>query len=346
MEFLMEYGIFFAKLITIIIGIGFVVAMIVGAVRSRDSAPSGTLQVVHLNRRLQRTANQLKSVVLTKKELKEERKREKKEEKAKKKAKKGEQKKKPIVYVLDFHGDIQATQVKHISRLISALLEVVKPRQEVVLRLESAGGMVHSYGLAAAQLLRLKEHKLSLTVCVDKVAASGGYMMAAVADKICAAPFAVVGSIGVIGMIPNIHRLLKENKVDIEQHTAGEYKRTLTLLGQNTPKGRAKFKKDLTRIHELFKSLLKEHRSQLPINKVATGEVWYGTEAQKLKLVDEIVTSDEYLLQKCKTAEVYMVRIKERKKLDERLSKMGESLLDRLSNKILYRLSEWRLFRQ
>lgn len=341
MEFLTEYGIFLAKLITLIIGIGFVLAMIVGAVKMRDRSPSGTLQVLHLNRQLQRMANQLKSAVLTKKELKEEHKREKK---VAKKAKK-EKKKKPIVYVLDFHGDIQATQVKHISRLISALLEIVKPKQEVILRLESVGGMVHSYGLAAAQLLRLKEHKLNLTVCVDKVAASGGYMMAAMADKICAAPFAVVGSVGVIGMIPNLHRLLKDKKIDIEQHTAGEYKRTLTLLGQNTPKGRAKFKKDLVRIHELFKSLLKEHRSQLPINKIATGEVWYGSEAQKLKLVDEIITSDEYLMQKCKNAEVYLVRIKERKKLDDRLGKIGESLLDRLGDKILYRLNEWKLFR-
>ncbi len=342
MEFLTEYGIFLAKLMTLIIGVGFILAMVIGAVRMRDRSPSGTLQVLHLNRQLQRAADQLNSSILTKKELKEER---KKEKKAQKKAKK-EKKKRPIVYVLDFHGDIQATQVKNISRLISALLKIVKPKQEVILRLESMGGMVHSYGLAAAQLLRLKEHKLSLTVCVDKVAASGGYMMAAVADKICAAPFAVVGSVGVIGMIPNLHRLLKDNKIDIEQHTAGEYKRTLTLLGENTPKGRAKFKKDLARVHELFKSLLKEHRSQLPINKISTGEIWYGSEAQKLKLVDEIITSDEYLMQKCKDAEVYLVRIKERKKLDERVGKMGESLVDRLSDKILYRFNEWRFFRQ
>jgi len=345
MEFLTEYGIFLAKLITLIIGLGFILMMAIGAAKMRDRSPFGILQVLHLNRQLQRTADQLKSVILTKKELKEMRKKEKKAAKKEKREKK-EQKKRPIVYVLDFHGDIQATQVKNISRLISALLEIVKPKQEVILRLESAGGMVHSYGLAAAQLLRLKEHKLNLTVCVDKVAASGGYMMAAMADKICAAPFAVVGSVGVIGMIPNLHRLLKDNKIDIEQHTAGEYKRTLTLLGQNTPKGRAKFKKDLARIHDLFKSLLKEHRSQLPINKIATGEVWYGREAQKLKLVDEIITSDEYLMQKCKSAEVYLVRIKERKKLDDRLGKIGESLMDRLSDKILYRFNEWRLFRQ
>ena len=205
---------------------------------------------------------------------------------------------------------------------------------------------MHSYGLAAAQLLRLREHKLHLTVCVDKVAASGGYMMAAMAHKLYAAPFAVVGSIGVIGMIPNIHRLLKEHRVDVEQHTAGEYKRTLTLLGQNTPKGRAKFKQELKNTHSLFKGLLKEHRPQLSINKVATGEIWYGTEAQQVKLIDEIATSDEYLLQKCKTCEVYLVSMKESMRLANRLGRMGETLSNRLADSVLYRLTEWRLFRQ
>ena len=342
MEFLSEYGIFLAKLMTVLLGLTFLLLVFVSAVRLRDKIPAGTVKVAHLNRRLQRQAHQLQAAVLTKKERKQERKKKKKEEKTKKKRKE----KKPMVYVMDFRGDIQASQVNNMSQLISALLSVAEPRQEVVLRLESAGGMVHSYGLAAAQLLRLKEHKLSLTVCVDKVAASGGYMMAAMAHKLYAAPFAIVGSIGVVGLVPNIHRLLKEHKVDVEQHTAGEYKRTLTFLGQNTPKGRAKFKQELKNTHSLFKELLKEHRPQLPINKVATGEIWYGTEAQKVKLIDEIVTSDEYLLRKCDSAEVYLVSMKEPAKLAHRLGAMGETLGKRLADGVFYRLTEWHLFRQ
>lgn len=338
----MDYGGFLIKLITVLAGLGLFLVLVIGMVRGRDSAPGSELKVVHLNRRLQRIAGQLKKSLLEKKEWKREQKRQKKQKKLQKKQKE----KRPIIYVVDFHGDIKASQVTQLSQVISALLKVATPRQEVVLRLESAGGLVHSYGLAAAQLLRLKAHKLQLTICVDRMAASGGYMMAAMAQKICAAPFALVGSIGVLGMVPNIHRLLKDNKVDIEQHTAGEYKRTLTVLSRNTPKGRAKFKEELKMTHTLFTSLLKEHRPQLPIRKVATGEVWYGSQAKKMELVDELITSDEYLLKKSKTCDIYLLSIKERKNITNRLTRAGEGVLNHLLDNLAYRLTEWRFFRQ
>ena len=109
-----------------------------------------------------------------------------------------------------------------------------------------------AYGLAASQMQRIRDKKLKLTVCVDKVAASGGYMMAVVADKIIAAPFAVLGSIGVLAQVPNFHRLLKKHDVDFEMLTAGKYKRTLTMFGENTDKGREKFQEDIEDTHVLF----------------------------------------------------------------------------------------------
>ena len=342
MEFLLNYGGFVLKLFTILIALGLFIAFLVGMIRGRRFHTSDDLEVVYLNQRLQHVAEQLKKTVLSKKEWK----REQKQLKRKNKEMKKQAKKRPVIYVVDFFGDLKASQVNQLRQLISALLRVASPRQEVVLRLESAGGLVHSYGLAAAQLLRLKSHRLHLTVCVDKMAASGGYMMAAMAQKICAAPFALIGSIGVIGMVPNIHRLLKDKKVDIEQHTAGEYKRTLTVLAKNTPQGRAKFKEELTMTHRLFTALLKEHRPQLSVKKIATGEVWYGSQARKMELVDEIVTSDEYLLHKSKTSDIYLLSIKEKKNLADRLSHASETLANRFLDVLVARMAEWRFFRQ
>ncbi len=231
------------------------------------------------------------------------------------------------VFVVDFKGDLQAHAVKHLRTELTAILTMAQPTDEVVVRLESHGGAVHGYGLAASQLDRVQQHGVRLVVAVDKVAASGGYMMAAVADRVLAAPFAIIGSIGVIAQVPNVHRLLKKHDVDVEVITAGKYKRTLTVLGENTEEGRQKFIEEIEDVHELFKQYVAARRPALDLETVATGEAWYGQRALEKRLVDEISTSDEYLTRAGAVSDVYHVRWVEHKKPIERILGHIESSL-------------------
>lgn len=223
------------------------------------------------------------------------------------------------VWVLDFHGDMKASGAKRLGEEISALLDIAEAGDEVVLRLESPGGLVHAYGHAAAEFDRLRQAGMSTTVCVDQVAASGGYLMACSADKLIAAPFAVLGSIGVVAQVPNIHRLLKRHDIDVELHTAGRYKRTLTLLGENDDESREKFQEDIESVHQLFKRYVSSRRPELDIERVASGEAWYGSDALALELIDELGTSEQYLAEKLKTRRVIGVRLVERTSLASRL---------------------------
>ena len=211
------------------------------------------------------------------------------------------------VFVLNFHGDIVASGIACLREEVTAVLSVAERHDEVVVRLESSGGVVHAYGLAASQLVRIKERGIPLTITVDKVAASGGYMMACVGDRLIAAPFAVIGSIGVVSQIPNFYRLLKNHDVDFEQFTAGDYKRTVSLFGETTEAGREKLQEEVESAHTLLKTFLKTHRESLDIERVANGEHWFGTEARELKLIDELRTSDDYLLAASTTADLYEV---------------------------------------
>lgn len=223
------------------------------------------------------------------------------------------------VWVLDFQGDLKASQTEQFAQEISALIDVASPDDEVIIRLESAGGLVHAYGLAAAQLERLRAAGLTTTVCIDKVAASGGYMMACTAHHIKAAPFAVIGSIGVVAQVPNIHRLLKRNDIDVELLTAGKYKRTLTVLGENTQEGRDKFIDDLENTHRLFKQYVAEHRPEIDIEKLATGEIWYGSEAREKQLVDSVGTSEAYLVERMAEANVYHIKLEPPKTISRKI---------------------------
>jgi len=209
-------------------------------------------------------------------------------------------------------------------------LTLATPKDEVVLRLESGGGMVHSYGLASSQLARIRQAGIPLTICIDKVAASGGYMMACIGTRIISAPFAILGSIGVVAQLPNVNRLLKKHDIDFEVLTAGEYKRTLTVFGENTEKGREKFQEDLDITHELFKNFVASYRPQLQIDEVATGEIWLGIAAKDKQLVDELKTSDEYLSEKAKTAEVFHLHYAERKSLQQRVGIAASTSVDHL----------------
>ncbi len=200
------------------------------------------------------------------------------------------------VFVLDFVGDLAAQQVTGLRVLIDSVIAAFRPGDEVLLRLESPGGAVHGYGLAGAQLARLRESGIPLTIAVDKIAASGGYMMAVVGNSIVCAPFAMVGSIGVVATLPNFHKLLQRHDVDIELHTAGKFKRTLTVVGENTEEGRQKFREDLDVIHSAFRDWVGRHRPQLDLDRVSTGEVWLGEQAVSLGLCDSVGTSDAWLL--------------------------------------------------
>ncbi|MDE8602832.1 protease SohB [Marinomonas sp. RSW2] len=320
MEFLTDYAGFLLKLISVALVIGFLLAMMASG--KRKSQP-GSLSVTKLNESYDAMKAELDHQLLDKKVLKnlekEKKKKEKLEKKAQKKAPKADEVDKKRLYVLDFDGDIKASAVETMREEITAILSVAKSQDEVVVRLESGGGVVHGYGLAASQLQRIREANIPLTICVDKVAASGGYMMACVADKIIAAPFAILGSIGVVAQIPNVHRLLDKSLIDVELHTAGRYKRTLTMLGENTEEGREKFKQDLEDTHGLFKRFVSSQRPQLDIEDIATGDTWYGSEALENKLVDVVMTSDAYLVSHYANADVIQVVYKQPKGMAERL---------------------------
>jgi serine protease SohB len=236
------------------------------------------------------------------------------------------------IYVIDFNGDVQASAVTQLREEITLILSMARAgRDRIVLRLESPGGMVHGYGLAAAQLARLREAGFHLTVCVDKVAASGGYMMACIAQDIISAPFAVVGSIGVVAQMPNFHKLLQHLKVDFDVYTAGEYKRTVTVFGENSDDGKTKFESELQQTHQLFKHFVEKYRPQLDVAAVATGEHWYGEDAIKLKLIDSLQTSDAYLLSLLPTHEVYALHSRQKPTLAEKLGFSAAQLASSLA---------------
>ncbi|PYB79795.1 protease SohB [Pseudomonas koreensis] len=343
MDFFTEYASFLAKTVTLVIAILVVLASF-AALRSKGRRKSaGQLQVSKLNDFYKGLRERLEQTLLDKDQLKALRKGEAKTEKSAKK-----QKNKPEiksrVFVLDFDGDIKASATESLRHEITALLTLATPKDEVVLRLESGGGMVHSYGLASSQLARIRDAGVPLTVCIDKVAASGGYMMACIGDRIISAPFAILGSIGVVAQLPNVNRLLKKHDIDFEVLTAGEYKRTLTVFGENTEKGREKFQEDLDITHRLFKNFVARYRPQLAIDEVATGEVWLGIAALENQLVDELKTSDEYLAQKAKQAEVYHLHYAERKSLQERIGMAASGSVDRVLLSWWSRLTQQRFW--
>ncbi|MDG1642867.1 protease SohB [Klebsiella huaxiensis] len=335
MELLAQYGLFLAKIATIVVAIAVVVAIIVNLTQRKRQR--GELRVTNLSEQYKEMKEELAVSLLDvpqqklwhkgqKKKLKQEAKA------AKARAKLGtaEPEGKPRVWVLDFKGSMDAHEVSSLREEITAVLAAVKARDQVVIRLESPGGVVHGYGLAASQLQRLRDKQIPLTVAVDKVAASGGYMMACVANKIVSAPFAILGSIGVVAQIPNINRFLKNKDIDIELHTAGQYKRTLTMLGENTEEGRQKFREDLNDTHRLFKDFVHQMRPSLDIEQVATGEHWYGTQALEKGLVDEVETSDELLLGLMDKHEVISVRYQQRKKMLDRFTGSAAESVDKL----------------
>lgn len=322
LEALVQLFLFFAKAIIVLcIVTGIFIAFFSLLIKSKEKSRN-RLVIKNLSKIYDETTKTILAETLSKKAFKKFLKKEK--------SKKQDDPSKRL-YVLHFNGDIKASAVSSLREEITAVLSVATPQDEVIIRLDSAGGIVHGYGLAAAQLMRLRAQCIPLTVCIDKIAASGGYLMACVANKIISAPFAIVGSIGVIVQLPNFHRLLKDKHIDFEQLTAGEFKRTITVFGENTSEGRKKLQQDIEDIHRLFKNLIAEHRPQVDIQKVATGEHWMGQEALELNLVDDIKTSDAYLLERSKEATIYQISYEIKKsfwgKLSASASRIRENML-------------------
>jgi len=332
---LMEVLIFGSKTLILVVAIAAILLLI--ALLIAKASQKSELEIEPLHKKYKDMAFFLKSFTATKDEMKAEKKKRKAEEKAEKKGDKlgtnsSLQKK---VFVLNFDGDIQASQAEHLREEITAVLQSATSQDEIVVKVESPGGVVHGYGLAASQLLRIRERKIPLTICVDKVAASGGYMMACVANKIVCAPFAIVGSIGVVAQVPNLHRVLKKHDVDYKEYTAGEYKRTVSLLGEITPKGEEKFVERLNDTHVLFKNFVHQFRPQVDMAKVATGEYWFGQEAQTMGLVDHLQTSDDYLMSFEKDTPIFEVSYHIKQSLADRIGDMVGKLTATVADKLL-----------
>jgi serine protease SohB len=342
-EFLIQYGLFLAETVTIVLAI--IAILIVAIGMSRREASDANLEITHLNTHYEVLSETLEQAMLSKDELKAKAKTRKAADKLKAKAAKRERKTgesnaqdtRARLYVLDFEGDLKASGVDALGEEITAVLTLASPQDEVLIRIDNGGGVVHGHGLAASQLTRLTDQDIPLTVSIDKVAASGGYMMACVADKIVAAPFAIVGSIGVLAQIPNFHRLLDRAGVDFEMVKAGEHKRSLTFFGENTDEDREKMQSDVEGVHELFKRFVCEQRPSLDINAVATGEHWYGTEALDKGLIDVLGTSDDYLMKAAKERDIYTIHLAEKKPLSERLATMVSLSVEKIWERLLIR---------
>jgi len=372
LEYLIDLGVFLLRVVILTAAIVLAVSAIMAAAsRVKRQMSRGTVVVTNVNRELDQMKNTLRKAVLDRFSFKLTQKLEKKRKKAEEQANKQKaarsarenkdpdkkadssdtvdssntaEARRKRMYVINFKGDMAATQIDSLRQEISTVLSLAEPCDEVMVRLESPGGMVNAYGLASSQLLRVRERGIPLTVCVDKMAASGGYMMACIADKVIAAPFAMLGSIGVVLQVPNFHKVLQKNDIDFEMITAGEYKRTLTLFGETTQKARNKVKEDVEDIHGLFKDWVKEYRPVVDIDKVSTGEVWFGAQAIEQKLIDDVGTSDDYVMNACEEADVYEVHYEIRKNLGDRIGKAAQTTLDRTVLSWVQRLRESRYF--
>lgn len=332
-QLLAEYALFLAKVFTLLLAAGLLIALAAGFAR-RGSEPG--LTVERLNDRFEQMRLTIQRLSLDGRSFRRAVKAARRDSRARRKGRDASLRRR--LFVLDFRGDLRASATAGLREEVSAILAACTDGDRVLVRLENAGGTVHDHGLAASQLTRLKAAGLELTVAVDRVAASGGYLMAATADRILAAPFAILGSIGVMAQLPNLHRWLQSRGVDFEQITAGRYKRTLTMFGENTEEGRQKLKDELEDVHELFKTEVARHREALDVESVATGEAWYGTRALELKLVDELRTSDDFLLEASRDHDLLLVRYQWKRRLPQRLAERAHALwhgtLDALAQRV------------
>lgn len=341
MDWVLQYLVFLAKTVTIVMAI--LVVLLFIFMQRKKSASQGSLEIEDLTQSYEDIKETMLINTMTDIEIKQFRKTQKKNKKLEKKQNKskakiddqniesvGNNKVKPKCYILSFNGSVDAHEVEDLRQEITAVLSVIQSEDKVILKLESPGGVVHGYGLASSQLMRFRQRNIHLTAIVDKVAASGGYMMACTANEIIAAPFAIIGSIGVVAQIPNFHRLLKKNEIDVELQTAGQYKRTITMFGENTEEGRQKFQQELEETHLLFKDFVIENRPQINIDEVATGEHWFAIQAKEKGLIDDIGTSDDFILSQLDQYKIITVNYQRKRKITDRFAKNIISGIEKL----------------
>ena len=314
MEWLYHYGFFLIKTITIVISI----LIIIGAFFAQAKKIQPEIEIDCLNEQF----NDEQQDVIKKFKWKHI-----------KKTKKIKLNELPKLFILNFNGDIKASQTEQLRDEITRIILLAQAGDEVMVKIDSPGGAVNGYGLAASQLERLRHRNIPLSVCIDRMAASGGYLMACIANKIYAAPFAIVGSIGVVAQVPNFNKWLKKHNIDFEQVTAGQYKRTLTMFGENTKEGRKKFTEDLETIHQNFKDHVLAFRPQINIEKAATGEHWLAKDAMALGLVDELKTSDDYLLDRVSKFQIILLKKTKKPGLIEKILKPAAAELETIMHK-------------
>lgn len=328
MEYLIEYFLFTLKFSTIaLISVMAVAILLTQLMQFKMKNSETVLKISSVNNVLEEHIKEVKKIVLNKDDYKAYNKQEKKKQKAAK------DKSLPKLYVLDFVGDINAKNANKLADSIDIILQTIDQEDQILVKIESGGGTVHNYGYASSQLQRLRDRNIPLTISIDKVAASGGYLMACTADQIIAAPFAIVGSIGVIAQIPNFNKALKKYDIDLEQHQAGSHKRTITMFGENTEVDRARFKEDLEQTHKLFKNYITNFRKELDIEKVSNGKYWYGTDALELKLVDQIKTSEDFIMDKINSHKIVKIEFKTPSNLSKKFSLLANRMLDLISLK-------------
>lgn len=329
MEQIIEFALFFLKTAVIVLAILIVISNIVAASLKSKDDEKNKVKFKNKSKEFKKRKLQMDLLFLDSKSAKKAKKLNEKKLKQEEKEISKEIKSIKRLFLISFNGDIKASQTENLSNEITHILECAKPNDEVLVKLESPGGMVSGYGLAASELKRIKDAGIKLNVVVDKVAASGGYMMACVADHIMAAPFSIIGSIGVVAQIPNFNKLLKKNDIDYEIVTAGKYKRTLTVFGENTEEGRVKFKDQLEDIHVLFKNFVTTNRPKLKnnIEDIATGEYWFGEQCLEKNLIDEVITSEDFLFKNKDSFEIFEVTTEKKKSLVEKLSESAANII-------------------
>lgn len=213
-----------------------------------------------------------------------------------------------VTAVLRFEGDTMATGRQDFARMVDEVLHNKERIQRVIVVVNSPGGGVSVYGQMFAGMERMRNAGVDVTACVDTYAASGGYLMSVPAQRIIAAPFAMVGSIGVVSEFMNFNKLLRRLGVEPMTITAGELKRTVTPLSEVTEENKAAYKAQLEAIHRQFIAVVKKYR-EVDADRVCTGNHWTAAESVELKLnlVDGLATSQEYLFEANQTEDLVTI---------------------------------------
>jgi len=159
----------------------------------------------------------------------------------------------------------------------------------IVLRIESPGGVVAPCQEILVEIEKVKQTK-PVVVSMGNMAASGGYYISAKADKIVALPGTLTGSIGVISQIPNVKGLYDKLGIEMQTFKGGKYKDMYSGLRELTPEEKEIMQQMVDNYYEQFVETVAEGRglSKEQVRSLATGQLYTGTEAKELGLVDEL----------------------------------------------------------